>query len=141
MSDSASNLGSERPRKTLKLGATGLKAALLSLDKTAPKGASAAQLKATVRETVKRAAETLEEIDRRLRKDRLEREAEINRHAQITMDDGEVVDARTLNVALYGACTDSELRKLWWQAVLTHHSAGGRYKRLRPNERKCGEGV
>jgi hypothetical protein len=44
-----SNLASERPRKTLKLGATGLKAALSSLDKTVPKGASAAKLKAKVR--------------------------------------------------------------------------------------------
>jgi len=114
-----SNLASETPRKTLKLGAIWLKAAWSSLDKTAPKGASAAKLKAKVRETVKRAAETPEDIDLRLRKDRLEREAEINQQAQITMDDGGVVDARTLDVELYGTCTDTELRKLWWQAVLT----------------------
>ena len=135
------NLAIERPRKTLTLGATGLKAALSSLDKTAPKGASAAKLKAKVREPVKKAAETPEEIDQRLRKDRLAREAGVNQQAQITMDDGGVVDARTLDVALYGACTDSELRKLWWQAVLTQHNAGGRYKRLTRNERKRSEGV
>jgi hypothetical protein len=136
-----SKLASERPRKTLKLGATGLKTASSSLDKTAPKGASAAKLKAKVREAVKRAAETPKDIDLRLRTDRLEREAEINQQAQITMDDGGVVDARALDVELYGACSDAELRKLWWQAVLTQHSAGGRYKRLKPNERKCFEGV
>jgi hypothetical protein len=133
--------GVKKRRKTLRLAAPGLKAALSSLDKTAPKGTSAAELKAKVRETVERAAETPEEIDQRLRKDRLARDAEINQQAQITMDDGGVVDARTLDVELYGACTDSELRKLWWQAVLTQHSAGGRYKRLRRNERKCGEAV
>jgi hypothetical protein len=135
-----SNLTIERSRKTLKLGAPGLKVAFSSLDKSTPKGASAAKLKAKVRETVKKAAETPEEIDQRLRKDRLAREAGVNQQAQITMDDGGVVDARTLDVELYGACTNSELQKRW-QAVLTQHSAGGRYKRLRRNERKCSEGV
>jgi hypothetical protein len=150
------NLASEGPRKTLKLGASGLKAALSALDKTAPKAVSAPKLTAkelkslsgekkwTVSariENAERAAETSEEIDLRLHKERLEREAEINQQAQITMDDGGVVDARTLDVELYGACTDAELRKLWWQAVLTQHSAGGRYKRLNPTEQKSSEGV